>query len=162
MYILNSLIGGDQIHSHGLLPNSFGRLAAGRANGSWHPLRAQMLSWCLAQEPGDASLPSHKAGLLSLFRQQGVVTHWGFICGLSGKGLLFSLGANPVGSSCLRGLAGTRQLALTRASPCFHLLLGDNWFRRRSVFAHGDSVGPLCNVNNVFCCFCFYNLFLGL
>lgn len=40
-------------------------------------------------------------------------------------------------SSCL---AGTRQLALTGASQCFHLLLGDNWFRRRSAFAR--QAGP--------------------
>lgn len=65
-------------------------------------------------------------------------------------------------SSCL---AGTRQLALTGASQCFHLLweitgLEDALLLlARQDLVSGDLVGPLSNVNNVFC---FYNLSLGL
>lgn len=102
-------------------------------------------------------LPPHKAGLLSFLGQLGVVTQWGFICGLFGWGLLPHLGANPVGTSWLRGLGGTRQLAPIEASVVLSLAIGESTSAEDSLvllasqaLASWDLVSPLGNVNNVF------------
>lgn len=74
-----------------------------------------------------------------------------------------------MGSSWLRSLRGTGQLAPDEASVVLSLDVGGSTGAEDSLLllasqalASQDSSGPLGNVNNMFCFFCLYNPFLEL
>lgn len=83
----------------------------------------KLFSWCLAQEPGDAS--SQKAGVLPFLGQQRVVAQWGFSLWSLWVGFAALAEGKPYGLLVTEGFGGTRQLAPTGASAGSPLAMED-------------------------------------
>lgn len=84
-------------------------------------------------------LPPCEAGLLSFLGQLRVVTQRGFICGLSGRGLLLLPVGKPCGLLLVEGFGRPDNWPQLEPQQCFHLPLED-WLLQKTLFS--SPAGP--------------------